>query len=200
MKKTYLFAVLSLFSVMGMKAQVMVDDFETNQFGWTETTQRGGLAVIKDGVMRLEAKGSGIVNTTCYAPFDFNKPFIMTVDVLADKIGSWPEFGILFDYEDDHNFIRFTMMRETCILQRFVANTQVARKEEDLKLDKGKNIGLQVEVEYTLNELTFRINGVKALSYRRRVAHGEFLLGTSGIGFYAGLGQKVSFDNLKIEQ
>lgn len=179
-------------------AQVMLDDFESNQYGWTETTQRGGLAVIKDGVMRLEAKSE--VHATCYAPFDYNKPFTMTVDVLADKIATQPEFGLLFDYEDDENYIEFVVYRERAVLSRKVSGKVVARKTEDLKLEKGKGIGLQIEVEYTLNELTFRVNGVKALSYRRRVAYGEFLLGTSGIGFYAGLGQKVSFDNLKIEQ
>ena len=198
MKNISLAIVLSLFYVQSMRAQVMVDDFETNQFGWTETTQRGGLAIIKDGVMRLEAKGS--VYTTCYAPFDYNKPFTMTVDVIADKIAAMPEFGLLFDYEDDENYINFVMYRDRAVLIRKVAGTVVAKKTEDLKLDKGKGIGLQIEVEYTLNELTFRVNGVKALSYRRRVAYGEFLLGTSGIGFYAGLGQKISFDNLKIEQ
>lgn len=181
-----------------LHAQVMLDDFETNQYGWTETTQRGGLAIIKDGVMRLEAKSS--VYATCYAPFDFNKPFIMSVDVLADKINTWPEFGLMFDFEDDQNYINFVMYRDKAVLIRKVADQIVARKEEDLKLEKGKNIALQIEVEYTLNELSFRINGVKALSYRRRVPNGEFLLGTSGIGFYASYGQKVSFDNLKIEQ
>lgn len=192
--------IFSLFYVLGVKAQVMVDDFESNQFGWTETTQRGGLAVIKDGVMRLEAKGSGEVYATCYAPFDYNKPFTMTVDIIADKVATWPEFGLLFDYEDDENYINFVMYRDRACLVRRVAGVVVARKTEDLKLNKGKGIGLQLDIEYTLNELIFRVNGVKALSYRRRVPYGEFLLGTSGIGFYAGLGQKVSFDNLKIEQ
>ena len=200
MKKTLSIIASLLLFVTGGNAQVMLDDFESNQFGWTETTQRGGLAVIKDGVMRLEAKGSGTVYATCYAPFDYNKPFILSCDVLADKINSYPEFGLLFDYEDDQNYIKFILYRESAVLVRMVAGNEVAKKTEDLKLNKGKGIGLQIEVEYTLNELTFRVNGVKALSYRRRVAYGEFLLGTSGIGFYAGLGQKVSFDNLKIEQ
>ena len=198
MKKNIAIVALALLCSLNTKAQVMTDDFDTNQYGWTETTQRGGLAVIKDGVMRLEAKDK--VHATCYAPFDYNKPFTMTVDVLADKIATMPEFGLMFDYEDDENYINFIMYRDRAVLVRKVAGTVVARKSEDLKLEKGKGIGLQIEVEYTLNELTFRVNGVKALSYRRRMAYGEFLLGTSGIGFYAGLGQRVSFDNLKIEQ
>ena len=38
------------------------------------------------------------------------------------------------------------------------------------------------------------------MSYRRRVAKDEFLLGTSGIGFFARGGQVIDFDNLKIIQ
>ena len=56
------------------------------------------------------------------------------------------------------------------------------------------------EVEYNLNELVFKVNGVKAMSYRRRLAKDEFLLGTSGIGFFAQEGQVIDFDNLKIIQ
>lgn len=212
MKKNIAIVALALLCSLNTKAQVMTDDFDTNQYGWTETTQRGGLAVIKDGVMRLEANTGSIydkakekavpayVCATCYAPFDYNKPFTMTVDVLADKVGTWTNLGLLFDYEDDANFIVFKVHKDEAELLRFVRGTIVAVKREDLKLSKGKGIGLQIEVEYTLNELAFRVNGVKALSYRRRVAYGEYLLGTSGIGFYAEQGQKVSFDNLKIEQ
>ena len=198
MKKILFCIFFVLVTSVTVYAQIMVDDFETNQFGWTETTQRGGTAIIKDGVMRLEAE-DGVI-TTCYAPFDYNKPFIMQVEVLADKIAKKPEFGLLFDYEDDQNFIIFKLLKDRAVLERFVADQIVARKVEDLKLDKGKSVGLQIEVEYTLNELVFRVNGVKALSYRRRTPYGEFLLGTSGIGFFAALDQKVSFDNLKIEQ
>lgn len=205
MKKITLVLFL-LLSILSSKAQVMFDDFETNQYGWTETTQRGGTAVIKDGVLRLEGTSVATANTvqgvqtTCYAPFDYNKPFTMTVDVIADKIGSWPYFGILLDYEDDQNFMVFMILREFAILKRYQEGRLVAEKMEDIKLERGKEIGFKFEVEYTLNELTFRINDVKALSYRRRLSSGEYLLGTSGIGFFAGYRQKVSYDNLTIEQ
>ena len=56
------------------------------------------------------------------------------------------------------------------------------------------------EVEYNLNELVYKVNGVRAMAYRRRVAKDEFLLGTSGIGFFARSGQVIDFDNLKIIQ
>ena len=59
---------------------------------------------------------------------------------------------------------------------------------------------MEFEVEYNLNELIYRVNGIKAMSYRRRLSKDEFLLGTSGIGFFAKGGQIIDFDNLKIVQ
>ena len=200
MKKVF-FAVFSLFLLsVTANAQIMEDDFSSNQFGWTETSGRGGKAIIKDGMLYLEADDDTEVHATCYAPFDYDKPFVMSVDVLADKVSKWERFGVLFDYEDEQNYIRFTLFKNEAILERFVANKLVARKQEDLKLNKGKKIGLTIEVEYNLNELVFKVNGVKSLTYRRRVPNGEFLLGTSGIGFCAINEQKVNFDNLKIVQ
>lgn len=184
-------------------AQVMVDTFDSNQYGWTETTMRGGLGIIKDGVLRIESK-TQMVTVTCYAPFDFNKPFTMSVDALADKIsGTIKSCGLLFDYEDDRNYIKFALFDDHSVLERVVGGQVVAHKEEDLKLGKGENVGFHVEVEYSLSELLFRVNGVKALTYRRRLPDGHFLLGTSGIGFYSecsSRSQKVSYDNLIIEQ
>ena len=78
-------------------------------------------------------------------------------------------------------------------------NKVVGYKEEALKLRKGKKVGLDFEVEYNLNELIFKVNGVRAMAYRRRISKEDFLLGTSGIGFYARKGT-IDFDNLKIVQ
>lgn len=210
---------LSLFTLCA-KAQVMVDDFESNQFGWTETSQRGGIAIIQDGVMRLESKAGTHVLATCYAPFEYSKPFTMSVDVTVDKMPNWASMqalgsglfgngakelyfngvGLIFDYEDDGNYLLFSFCKDFSVLYRIINGMVVASKKEDLKLPKGKNVAFTVEAEYNLNEILFKINGVRALSYRRRVAKDEFLLGTSGIGFITGTGQKVSFDNLKVDQ
>jgi hypothetical protein len=57
-------------------------------------------------------------------------------------------------------------------------------------------VGIEFEVEYNLNELVFK----RAMTYRRRVAKDEYLLGTSGIGFFARGGQVIDFDNLKVIQ
>jgi hypothetical protein len=198
-RKLFLVSALTLFISLNVGAQVMEDDFETNQFGWTESSNKRGIAVIKDGVLHLESKSKPITST-CYAPIDVDKPFVLQVEALAEKIDDNKIFGILLDYEDDQNFILFYICEGEANLEVWRENKLIGRKQEDLKLKKGKKIGVEFEVEYNLNEILFKVNDVRAMAYRRRVSKDEFLLGTSGIGFLARGGQVIDFDNLKIIQ
>lgn len=177
----------------------MEDNFETNQFGWTESAGKRGTAVIKDGVLHMESK-SAVLTSTCYAPFDVNKPFIMTCEALAKKIDDDKIFGIILDYEDDNNYLCFFISEGEAKLEVFKEEKLIGRKSEAINLKSGKKVGIEFEVEYNLNELVFKVNGVKAMTYRRRVEKDQFLLGTSGIGFFARFGQTIDFDNLKVVQ
>lgn len=200
MKKKYLLLSLLLCMISpNLYAQVMEDDFESNQFGWTESVGKRGVAVIRDGVLHMESKGRPLTST-CYGSFDINKPFILQVEALAKKIDDDKIFGILLDYEDDQNYILFYICEDEANLEIVKEDKLIGRKQEALKLKKGKRVGVEFEVEYNLNEIVYKVNGVRAMSYRRRVAKDEFLLGTSGIGFFARGGQVIDFDNLKIIQ
>jgi len=200
MKKKYLLLSLLLCMISpNLYAQVMEDDFESNQFGWTESVGKRGVAVIRDGVLHMESKGKPLTST-CYGSFDINKPFILQVEALAKKIDDDKIFGILLDYEDDQNYILFYICEDEANLEIVKEDKLIGKKQEALKLKKGKRVGIEFEVEYNLNELVYKVNGVRAMSYRRRVAKDEFLLGTSGIGFFARGGQVIDFDNLKIIQ
>ena len=200
MKKKYLLLSLLLCMISpNLYAQVMEDDFESNQFGWTESVGKRGVAVIRDGVLHMESKGKPLTST-CYGSFDINKPFILQVEALAKKIDDDKIFGILLDYEDDQNYILFYICEDEANLEIVKEDKLIGKKQEALKLKKGKRVGVEFEVEYNLNEIVYKVNGVRAMSYRRRVAKDEFLLGTSGIGFFARGGQVIDFDNLKIIQ
>ena len=200
MKIKYLLLSLLLCMISpNLYAQVMEDDFESNQFGWTESVGKRGVAVIRDGVLHMESKGKPLTST-CYGSFDINKPFILQAEALAKKIDDDKIFGILLDYEDDQNYILFYICEDEANLEIVKEDKLIGKKQEALKLKKGKRVGVEFEVEYNLNELVYKVNGVRAMSYRRRVAKDEFLLGTSGIGFFARGGQVIDFDNLKIIQ
>lgn len=64
MKKQLFLLCLSMMAFTA-NAQTMVDDFETNQYGWTEMSNKSGIAMIKGGVIRLEAKQGEEVFSTC---------------------------------------------------------------------------------------------------------------------------------------
>ena len=199
MKKTLLLSVL-LLMVSYVHAQ-LAETFDANQLGWTEASAKRGKAMIRDGVLHMETwTKEDMVTSTCYAPFDCNRPFIMTCEALAKKIDDDKNFGILLDYEDDYNYILFYMCEGEARLERYVEGRLVAKKFEMLKLRSGKRVGIEFEVEYNLTELVFKVNGIKSMSYRRRLGKDECLLGTSGIGFLARGGQAIDFDNLKIVQ
>ncbi len=198
-KRVFILFALVTFFGLDLQAQVMEDDFESNQFGWTESVGKRGMAIIKDGVIHLESKGK-LITSTCYGPFDISKPFVMTVEALAKKIDDDRIFGIILDYEDDQNLMIFYVCEGEANLEVWKEDKLVGRKQEALKLKKGKKIGVEFEIEYNLNEVLFKVNGVKAMAYRRKITKDEFLLGTSGIGFCARGGQIIDFDNLKIIQ
>ncbi|MBO5642250.1 MAG: hypothetical protein J5900_07435 [Prevotella sp.] len=177
----------------------MEDDFETNQYGWTETAGKRGNALVKDGVLHMESKQLPLMSTI-YAPFDINKPFTLTCEALAKKIDDDKIFGIVLDYEDEQNYMCFFICEGEARLEVYKENRLIAYRYETIKLKSGKKVGIEFEVEYNLNELIFKVNGIKAMAYRRRIQKDEYLLGTSGIGFFARNGQIIDFDNLKILQ
>ena len=117
--------ICMMFICIYAKAQVMDDDFESNQYNWAERSSSKGIALIRDGVMHLESK-SKPVTATCYAPFDVNKQAKLEI------------------YKEDK---------------------LIGYKEEALKLRSGKKVGLEFEVEYNLNEIVYKVNGVRAMAY-----------------------------------
>lgn len=198
MRKLLIILFASFIGSITVYGQVMEDDFESNQYNWSELSSSRGKALIQDGVMHLESKTKFVV-ATCYAPFDVNKPFVLTVEALAKRIDGNNLFGILLDFEDEQNYILFYISDDEAKLEVTKGKEVIGYKEEALKLRKGKKVGIEFEVEYNLNELIFKVNGVRAMAYRRRIAKDDFLLGTSGIGFYARKGT-IDFDNLKVIQ
>lgn len=198
--KKYIIAIsLCILSSLNIFAQVMEDDFETNQYGWTETASKRGTALVKDGVLHMESKDN-LLTATTYGSFDVSKPFVLTVEALAKKIDDDRIFGILLDYEDDQNLMLFYVCEGEANLEVWKEGKLTGLRHAQLKLKSGKKVGIEFEVEYNLNELVFKVNGVKAMTYRRRIANNDFLLGTSGIGFAARHGQIIDFDNLKVIQ
>lgn len=197
MKKIALFTYAVLFA-LGSHAQI-TEDFETNNFGWTERVSDKFVAVIKDGKMHLEGKFEAAFSD-CYAPFDISKPFELKCESFVKSLSGKKNFGIIVDYEDDYNYTMFTIEDDQVKVTRVERGQIVGHRIADLKLKSTKKTGVDFKLEYTLQKLTLYVNDMKAIDYQRRLPTGQFLLGTSGIGFYAGKNTTVDFDNLVITQ
>ncbi len=198
MKKLLIILFVAIFLNGTVFSQVMEDDFESNQYGWTERSNSKYKALVKDGVLHLESE-SKTAMSTCYAPIDINKPFQLKVEALAKRFSFENYFGIILDYEDDQNFMVFYINKDEAKLEVWRHNQLIGLREGDLKLKRGNKVGIEFEIEYNLNELIFKVNSIQILTYRKRLSKDEFILGTSGIGFCAKQGA-IDFDNLKVIQ
>jgi hypothetical protein len=82
----------------------MVEDFESNTWGWSESVQKDGQAIITEGVMMLVGKneiddewsykrGTSTVLTSCYAPFDPTRDFTYKCVAKAKAINNKGSFA-----------------------------------------------------------------------------------------------------------
>lgn len=198
MKKYILGCLLSIFAVATTKAQI-TDDFESNNFGWTESAGSNYEALVKEGHLHLVGKSSHGISS-CYAPFDLSKPFELKCECFIKSLTGSKNFGIMLDYVDDDNYILFCITNENVHVRYIKEGKEVGHRTADLKLKSKKKTGMDFKLEYSLQKITLYINDVRAIDYQRRLEPGQFMLGTTGIGFYVDEGTTVDFDNLVIIQ
>ena len=196
--KRLVLCFLALSIYITSSAQIS-DDFENNNLGWSENVSNSSIAIIKDGHLHLEGKDKAAI-ASCYAPFDINKPFELKCESFIKSLTGKKNFGLIMDYEDDMNFTLFKIEDDKASVSRFEEGKTVAHKVQDLKLKSRKKTGLDFKIEYTLQKITLFINDMRAIEYQRRMNTGQYMLGTTGIGFYADKNTVVDFDNLSIIQ
>lgn len=194
--------------VVNLNAQVK-DSFESNKFGWTETSAKDGEAVIKDGKMHIVGKKGNnaamsllfgirtepsFIETHCFLGYDVTKDFEIKCEAFVKKITGENVLGIILDYIDSGNFIAFLVEEDRASLVRFKEGKYIGGITNDLKIKDKKKAILDLSVKSTFNKLEFFVNGMKAIESR------YVKLTSAGLGFYV-LGQHtVDFDNLEIIQ
>jgi hypothetical protein len=213
MKKKSFIAIAVIFSSISVFAQIQTENFESNSWGWTETSSKDGEAIIIDGVFHLEGKrtggqyvvGSGqyavgikqepsFIETHCFAGFDPTKNFEIKCSATIKKISDNGNFGLILDYHDDGNFIVFQVRDDEAWLVRYKDSDAVGRIRNSLKQKGKKQVTLDISVKSSFKKLQFYINGMMVVEAR------YLPLETNGIGFYVGGNQSVDFDNVEITQ
>ena len=206
MKKKSIIAIALIFSTITGFSQMQTENFESNSWGWTETSSKDGEAIIKEGVFHLEGKKIGgpnllgqtiapsFIETHCFAGFDPTKNFEIKCSAIVKKISDNGSFGVILDYLDDGNFIVFMIRDDEAWLVRYKANEIVGRIRNSLKQKGRKQVSLDISVKSTYQKLQFFVNGMMAVEAR------YLPLTTNGFGFYVGGLQTVDFDNVEIRQ
>jgi hypothetical protein len=207
MKKKANIAIAIFFSSITVFAQTQTENFESNSWGWTETSSKDGEAIIKEGVFHLEGNKTGYVNpslgiktepsfieTHCFAGFDPTKNFEIKCTALVKKISDNGFFGMILDYIDDGNFIVFTVQDDEAWLLRYKDYERVGRIRNGLKQKGKKSVAFNISVKSTYQKLQFYVNGMMAVEAR------YLPMTSNGFGFYVHGSQTVDFDNVEIIQ
>lgn len=199
--KKLLFATVILMSVMTAQAQI-VEDFESNNWQWTEFSGVQGKAYIVNGVMRLESDTKsdmpweevlGTVATHSFLPMDPTKGFSITCEALVEKIDNNKLFGIMLDFVDEMNSLIFVIKEDAAYLYKIKEGKIVGRSRNQFKFSRQKKAQLDIEINYTGGELEFRVNDIQALFCR------YVPIESNGFGFFAFGKAKVDFDNVTIK-
>ncbi len=186
-----------------------VETFDSNKFGWLESVEKDGSAIITEGVMRLEGKNvlddvwslksnESQVVTSCYAPFDPQKNFTFKCDAIAKKINDKGYFGLIFDYMDNYNYSAFYIFKgdknAMVMYHRVKDNEIIGYRLADLKLNQKKNAAFAFELRSSFDRVEFYCNDMKAMEVRYNPIQ------YCGIGFAVFGQQTVDFDNVQFIQ
>lgn len=198
--KRFVFLLLFVCAISTLRAQ-LIENFDSNNWQWTEYSTSLGKAYIVDGVMRLDSDTKsdltweevvGTVATHSFLPMDPTKGFTIKCDALVEKIDDNKPFGIILDYKDDMNCLIFLMKEDAAYLLKMKEGKIVGKQRNQFKLPKQKKAQLDIEIDYKGGELEFRVNDIQALQCR------YVPIESNGFGFFAFGKSKVDFDNLEI--
>ena len=198
MKKTNVIILLLMAAVTMMaNANVIVDDFSANIYGWNEGEIDGdiGTIAIINGQLNIKSKHEEVaLKTHCYAPINVEKDFRVTAHVGIDKLKDDKQVGLIFNYRDDGNFYCFSFNEYAVSFRRYENNVEVGSYHQGIKWKKKKKL----EQEWTLikeaDELAFLVDGQEILRIR------YMPLSYCGIGFYTISKQQLIVDRIEYDQ
>jgi len=191
--------ILLLMATLAMmaNANVIVDDFSANIYGWNEGEIDGdiGSIAIINGQLDIKSKHEEVaLKTHCYAPINVEKDFKVTAHVLIDKLKDEKQVGFIFNYRDDGNFYCFSFNEYAVSFRRFENNQEVGSYHQGIKWRKNKKL----EQEWTLvkeaDELAFMVDGQEIIRIR------YMPLSYCGIGFYTISKQKLTVKRIEYNQ
>lgn len=196
-REIYLSLLLLAALAFGAKANVLVDDFTANIYGWNEGEIDGdiGAIAIIDGKLDIRSKHEDVaLKTHCYAPINVDRDFKITAHVIIDRLKNDKQVGLIFNYRDDGNFYCFSFNEYAVSFRRFENNVEVGSYHQGIKWKKKSKL----EQEWTLikeaDELAFSVDGQEIIRIR------YMPLSYCGVGFYTISKQRLTVDRIEYVQ
>lgn len=196
-RQIYLSLLLLAALAFGAKANVLVDDFTANIYGWNEGEIDGdiGAIAIIDGKLDIRSKHEDVaLKTHCYAPINVDRDFKITAHVIIDRLKNDKQVGLIFNYRDDGNFYCFSFNEYAVSFRRFENNVEVGSYHQGIKWKKKSKL----EQEWTLikeaDELAFSVDGQEIIRIR------YMPLSYCGVGFYTISKQRLTVDRIEYVQ
>lgn len=197
-KKIFFNVLLMAALALVVKANVIVDDFSANIYGWNEgeiDDGKIGTIQIINGQLFIQSKHDEVaLKTHCYAPINVDKDFRITAHVLIDRLKDDRQVGLIFNYRDDGNFYCFSFSEYSVSFLRYVDNQEVGSYHQGIKWKKKKKLEQEWTLAKEADELVFSVDGQELIRIR------YMPLDYCGVGFYTISKQKLTVNKIEYAQ
>ena len=190
-----LFVVCTSFTVKAQNKYQLVDNFDDNRNGWTESVAKKSKAVIQEGVLLVESKNKEeYAFSLANLGVSLKENFELSCECNVKEITEEGAFGLIFNEQDEKNFCAVIVKKGTASLYEWRNGTPNLISSEKIKLSDKKEQTIQLSIKNEFGTLSFYVNGMQAIS------NVTGRINFSGFGFLAVGKQTAKFDNLKVLQ
>lgn len=166
--KKLIIVILSLLFINTVNAQnkrVIKDNFESNRFQWDEYYENNSSASIQDGGLVLKCGEDNMMSwTISELPINTDNNFNMSFSFFAKDIDDDYWFGIVFNYDDENNFMYFVVQEKRFKLVKRENGINSIMRRNGIILKKGKNKDVEIKMNKKGTKLIFMVDNMEVLS------------------------------------
>lgn len=192
MKKIFLLSFLFVAAItVNAQKNVIVDTFDDNSYGWTESGNKKAMSYVADGALNLKAKKGQVCASAAQLPVNYNEDFKVTFKIRLNKKPVVNGFDILFDVREDGSCNTIGI----AFGKKYVVNVR-GNEREEVKFNFGKTMDYEIQIVKKGRKLELLINGMDLNTYDNV----QFASNTFGIMYTSLSSSVLSVEEVIIEQ
>ncbi len=161
MKKVFLLIVLFASAIyVNAQKNVIIDTFEDNSYGWSETGNRKAMSYVSDGALNLKTKKATIASSSAQLPINYNEDFKVTFKIKFNKKPFTSAFDILFDVREDGSYNSIGVAYG----KQYVLNVR-GHEAERVKFNFGNTLDYDIQIVKKGNKIELLINDMELNTY-----------------------------------